>query len=65
MLNYNCAVIVDYNKDFIADYIRTADGKKYIQMNGELVRIFELNLKMRTATLFDGKIVRWDKNHWE
>ena len=65
MLNYNCAVIVDYNKDFIADYIRTADGKKYIQMNGELVSIFELNLKMRTATLPDGKIVRWDKNHWE
>ena len=27
MLNYNCAVIVDYNKDFIADYIRAADGK--------------------------------------
>ena len=65
MLNYNCAVIVDYNKDFIADYIRTADGKKYIQMNGKLVSIFELNLKMRTATLSDGKIVRWDKNHWE
>ena len=65
MLNYNCAVIVDYNKDFIADYIRTADGKKYIQMNGELVSIFELNLKMRTATLPDGKIMRWKNNHWE
>ena len=30
MLNYNCAVVVDYNKDFIADRIQTADGKKYI-----------------------------------
>ena len=40
-------------------------GKKYIQMNGELVSIFGLNLKMRTATLSDGKIVRWDKNHWQ
>ena len=34
-------------------------------MNGELVSIFELNLKMRTAILSDGKIVRWNKNHWE
>ena len=64
MLNYNCAVIVDYNKDFIADYIRTADGKKYIQIKGELIQVSGFNFKKRIAILSDGKAMCWKDNHW-
>ena len=64
MLNYNCAVIVDYNKDFIADYIRTADGKKYIQIKGELIQVSGFNFKKRIATLPDGKTAYWKNNKW-
>ena len=64
MLNYNCAVIVDYNKDFIADYIRSADGKKYIQIKGELIQVSGFNLKKRIATLPDGKTAYWKNNKW-
>ena len=65
MLNYNCAVVVDYNKDFIADRIQTADGKKYIQIKGELILISEFDFKKRIATLPDGKTVCWKDNRWQ
>ena len=32
MLNYNNAMVIDYNQDFLADYILMPDGKKYIQI---------------------------------
>ena len=65
MLNYNCAVIVDYNKDFIADRIQTADGKKYIQIKGELILISEFDFKKRIATLPDGKTICWKNDRWQ
>ena len=64
MLNYNCAVVVDYNKDFIADRIQTADGKKYIQIKGELIQVSGFDFKKRIATLPDGKTVCWKDNRW-
>ena len=65
MLNYNCAVIVDYNKDFIADRIQTADGKKYIQNKGELIQVSGFDFKKRIAILLDGKTVCWKDNRWQ
>ena len=65
MLNYNCAVVVDYNKDFIADRIQTADGKKYIQIKGELIQVSGFDFKKRIATLPDGKTVCWKDNRWQ
>ena len=65
MLNYNCSVIVDYNKDFIADRIQTADGKKYIQIKGELILISEFDFKNRIATLPDGKTICWKNDRWQ
>ena len=65
MLNYNCAVIVDYNKDFIADRIQTADGKKYIQIKGKLILISEFDFEKRAATLPDGKTICWKNDRWQ
>lgn len=63
VLNYNLTMAVDYNKDFITDHLLAPDGKKYIQVNGRLIPV--LKIVDRTATLPDGKTMRWHTDRWQ
>jgi hypothetical protein len=65
MLNYNNAMVIDYNQDFLADYILMPDGKKYIQMNGQLTAISNSDLKNKSITLPNGKMMVWRNNRWQ
>ena len=65
MLNYNNCMVIDYNRDFIADYISMPEERKYIQINGKLIPIASSNLKTSSVTLPNGKILTWQKDHWQ
>ncbi|MBQ9753848.1 MAG: hypothetical protein IJV93_03760 [Lentisphaeria bacterium] len=65
MLNYNNAMVIDYNQDFLADYILMPDGKKYIQMKGQLIPISGSDLKNRSVTLPSGKVMSWQNGAWQ
>ena len=65
ILNFNKAMAVDFDRNFLADYILMPDGKKYIQVNGSLVAIAKGDLKNKTATLPDGKVMVWQNGHWQ
>ena len=65
MLNYNNCMVIDYNRDFIADYISMPKEKKYIQINGKLILIEKIDLINNTVTLPDGKVMSWKDNRWQ
>lgn len=65
VLTYNNTVAVDYNKDFLADYVAAPDGKRYIQMNGRLVSVADCKPKEKRFTLRDGKTFVWRDGRWK
>ena len=65
MLNYNNCMVIDYNRDFIADYISMPKEKKYIQINGKLILIEKIDLINKIATFPDGKMMVWKNNRWQ
>ena len=65
MLNYNNTAVFDFNQDFLADYIRMPDGKKYIQINGKLILIEKIDLINKIVTFPDGKMMVWKNNRWQ
>ena len=58
-------MVIDYNQDFLADYILMPDGKKYIQMKGQLIPISGSDLKNRSVTLPSGKVMSWQNGAWQ
>lgn len=65
LLSYNLTAAIDYNKDFIADYIWFPGGKEYIQIGGKLVSVSKVDRKKRTAVLPDGKVMKWQNGSWQ
>ena len=66
VLNYNNTMAVDYNKDFLADFISAYDKKKsYIQLNGRLVPVASYELKALRFTLQDGRTFVWREGRWQ
>ena len=65
ILNYNNAMVVDFNKDFLADYVAAPDGKRYIQMNGRLVSVADCKPKEKRFTLQDGRTFVWRDGRWQ
>ena len=65
VLTYNNTVAVDYNKDFLADYVAAPDGKRYIQMNGRLVSVADCKPKEKRFTLRDGRTFVWRDGRWQ
>ena len=65
VLNCNNAMAVDYNQDFLTDYIRRPDGKMYIQLNGKFILIEKIDLINKTVTFPDGKAMVWKNNRWQ
>ena len=65
MLNYNNCMVIDYNRDFIADYISMPKEKKYIQINGKLILIEKIDLINKIVTFPDGKMMVWKNNRWQ
>ena len=64
ILNYNNAMAVDFDKDFLADFIAAPDEKSYIQMNGRLVPVASYELKALRFTLQDGRTFVWRGGCW-
>ena len=65
VLNCNNAMAVDYNQDFLTDYIWRPDGKMYIQLNGKFILIEKIDLINKTVTFPDGKAMVWKNNRWQ
>ena len=65
ILNYNNAMAVDFDKDFLADFIAAPDEKSYIQMNGRLVPVASYELKALRFTLQDGRTFVWREGRWQ
>ena len=66
VLNYNNAMAVDYNKDFLADFIIAYDKEKsYIQLNGRLEPVAGYDLKALRFTLQDGRTFVWRDGRWQ
>ena len=66
VLNYNNAMAIDFNKDFLADFIAAYDKKKsYIQLNGRLEPVASYELKALRFTLQDGRTFVWCDGRWQ
>ena len=66
VLNYNNAMAIDFNKDFLADFIAAYDKKKsYIQLNGRLEPVASYELKALRFTLQDGRTFVWREGRWQ
>ena len=65
LLTYNHTLIIDFNRDFLADYIKKPDGKEYIRIDGRYVPVISSNLQYDTVTLPDGKVLSWKNNQWQ
>ena len=59
ILNYNNAMAIDFNKDFLADYVAASDEKRYIQLNGRLEPVASYELKALRFILQDGRTFVW------
>ena len=58
-------MIIDFNRDFLADYIKKPDGKEYIRIGGRYVPIVRMDWNNYSAVLPDGKIQLWKNNQWQ
>ena len=65
LLTYNHTLIIDFNRDFLADYIKKPDGKEYIRIDGRYVPVISSNLQYDTVTFPDGKVLSWKNNQWQ
>ena len=65
VLSYNNMVAIDFNKDFLADFINAPDEKSYIQMNGRLEPVASYELKALRFTLQDGRTFVWREGRWQ
>ena len=65
VLSYNNMVAIDFNKDFLADFINAPDEKSYIQMNGRLEPVASYELKALRFTLQDGRTFVWCDGRWQ
>ena len=66
VLNYNNTMVVDYNKDFLADFIAAHDKEKsYIQLNGRLEPVASYDLMTKRFTLQDGRTFVWCDGRWQ
>ena len=65
VLTYNNTVAVDYNKDFLADYVAASDEKRYIQLNGRLEPVASYELKALRFILQDGRTFVWRDGRWQ
>lgn len=64
-LFHNKTMIIDFNRDFLADYIKKPDGKEYIRIGGRYVPIVRMDWNNYSAVLPDGKIQLWKNNQWQ
>ena len=65
VLNYNNAMAIDFNRDFLADYVAASDEKRYIQLNGRLEPVASYELKALRFTLQDGRTFVWRDGRWQ
>ena len=65
ILNYNNAMAIDFNRDFLADYVAASDEKRYIQLNGRLEPVASYELKALRFTLQDGRTFVWRDGRWQ
>ena len=65
ILTYNNTTVIDHNRDFLIDYIKMPDGRKYIQINGKYVPVVSIDFKNFSAALPDGRILFWKNNRWQ